>query len=625
MIRIPQRNLVKKFLSNSKAFSSSLNPNLFDSSNSSSQDSKAQQLINADIKSNNPVPVFKKALLHAQKVAVKDINGEKTYSDLVSGSFKLSKQISDVCAKESLAKVAFLCNNDISYILSQWATWMSGQVALPLSASHPVELLEFYIQDSETNLIITTPQFEEKLKPLADKLKKPLHIIDQSNLIDAEATNLDEEQLLASLPAGSFYKKSPAMYLYTSGTTSKPKGVQVSYANIESQVAGLQHAWNIQPTDTILHTLPLHHTHGVINALLLPLNAGGKVIMLPKFESDNVWSYLLNINMPQKDRVTVYMGIPTSYNYLIQEYDKLFSKSSQMTEYIKTHCQNKIRLMISGSAPLPSTIFQRWKDITGHKLLERYGMTEIGMCLSNPLIEDKVRQRLPGFVGQPLPGVKVRIANSENAKDILVEASGEYNKGFWSQEQEDKAVLKIKPGLASDAEIIGSLQVQGPSVFKEYWNRAEATKQAFTDDGWFVTGDTACYDPTVNSFKIMGRNSVDIIKSRGYKISALEIETKLLENPLVEDCAVLGVPDEVLGQRIVALIVRRELKTNGEETVTEADRLLALRKWCESKFASYSMPTLTIVSKIPRNQLGKVNKAELVKDFVKKVNEIPVK
>ncbi|KAG5674326.1 hypothetical protein PVAND_004302 [Polypedilum vanderplanki] len=624
MIRIQQRNLIK-FFSNSRTLSSSnLNPN-FDSSNSSSQESKVQQLINADLKCNNPVPVFKRALLNSQKTAIKDINGEKTYLELISGSFKLSKQISDVCAKESLAKVAFLCNNDISYILSQWATWMSGQIAIPLSTAHPVELLEFYIQDSETNLIITTPQYEEKLKPLADKLKKPLHVIDQAALIDAESTNLDEESLLCNLPKGSFYKKSPALFLYTSGTTSKPKGVQMTYSNLEAQVSSLQHAWNIQSTDTILHALPLHHTHGIINALLLPLSAGGKVIMLPKFESDNVWSHLLNINMPQKDRVTVFMGIPTIFNYLIQEYDKLFSKSSQMTEYIKTHCQNKIRLMICGSAPLPNTVFQRWKDITGHKLLERYGMTEIGMCLSNPLTENKVRQRLPGFVGQPLPGVKVRVANAENPKDILLEASGEYNKGIWSQEQEDKAVVKIKQGLASDAEIIGSLQVQGPSVFKEYWNRESVTKEAFTEDGFFITGDTACYDPTVNSFKIMGRNSVDILKSKGYKISALEIETKLLENPLIEDCAVIGVPDEVLGQKIIALIVKRVNKTADESTVNETDNLLTLKKWCESKFASYSMPTLTFVSRIPRNQLGKVNKAELVKDFVKKANEVPAK
>lgn len=152
--------------------------------------------------------------------------------------------------------------------------------------------------------------------------------------------------------------------------------------------------------------------------------------------------------------------------------------------------------------------------------------------------------------------------------------------------------------------------MRGPNVFKEYWQREEATKSSFTSDGWFITGDTVCYDPTVNSFKIMGRNSVDIIKTRGYKVSALEIETKLLENQTIEDCAVLGVPDEVLGQKILALVVFKQ-ESQAEELIP------SLKKWCESKFANYSIPTVKIVSKIPRNQMGKVNKADLVKDIVK--------
>lgn len=188
-------------------------------------------------------------------------------------------------------------------------------------------------------------------------------------------------------------------------------------------------------------------------------------------------------------------------------------------------------------------------------------------------------------------------------------------------ENEEKATIKIKPGLTSDAEIIGGLQVRGPNVFKEYHNRAEATKSSFTDDGWFITGDTVCYDPTVNSFKIMGRNSVDIIKSKGYKVSALEIETKLLENPSITDCAVIGLPDDVTGQKVIALVVFKQ-----EE---QTDQLIPLlKKWCESKFASYSLPSIKVVNKIPRNQMGKVNKADLVKDIIKAMQattQAPVK
>lgn len=487
--------------------------------------------------------------------------------------------------------------------------------AVPLSAAHPPELLEYFIEDSQSNLIVTTPEFESRMKIVAERLNKPLLTFEHSQLINDETRTTDEESLITGIPDGQFYKTSPAMIVYTSGTTNKPKGVVFSHLNLDAQVACLSHAWNIQPNDTILHTLPLHHVHGLINAMLTPLSAGGKIIMLPKFETESVWSYLLNINMPQKDRVSLLMGVPTIYNYLIQDYDKLFSKNNQMKDYIKTHCKNKVRLMVSGSAPLPQPVFQRWKDITGHNLLERYGMTEIGMALSNTLKENKVRQRLPGFVGRPLPNVQVRIVNPEDADEVLLEAKGDF-KGFWSNDIDiESDTVDAKPGTTESTEVIGYLQVKGPTVFSEYWNKPEATKKEFTADGWFNTGDSVCFDSSVSSFKILGRNSCDIIKSRGYKISALEMETKLLENRIIEDCAVIGIPDEVYGQKIVALVVYR----NGKELESdeqEAEVVNALNKWCVSKFAEYSLPAIHITKSLPRNQMGKVNKADLVKEFL---------
>lgn len=503
----------------------------------------------------------------------------------------------------------------IKLLLTNLVSIINFLSAVPLSSAHPSELLEYFINDSQSNLIITTPEFESKLKPIAEKLNKPLLMIEQHQLIDEESRKLDEFSLIADIPDGQFYKNSPAMIAYTSGTTNKPKGVVLSHSNLEAQVASLTNAWNIQPTDTILHSLPLHHVHGLINAMLLPMTAGGKVIMLPKFDTEKVWTHLLNINMPQKDRVTLFMGVPTIYNYLIQEYDKLFSKDTQMAEYIKTHCKSKIRLMVSGSAPLPHTVFQRWHEITGHKLLERYGMTETGMALSNTLKEDKVKQRLPSFVGQPLPNVQIRITRPENINEVLLDAQGEANKGLWSSAEDEKtATIKISPGTPSDTETIGHLQVKGPAVFSEYWNKPEETKKEFTADGFFITGDSVCYDPTVSSFKILGRTSCDIIKSRGYKISALEMETKLLENRAIQDCAVIGIPHDAYGQQVVALVTRNVKEQESPEQ--EAEIVNAINKWCESKFADYSLPTVKIVSKLPRNQMGKVNKKELLEELI---------
>jgi malonyl-CoA/methylmalonyl-CoA synthetase len=289
-----------------------------------------------------------------------------------------------------------------------------------------------------------------------------------------------------------------------------------------------------------------------VNALILPLTVGAKVIMLPKFETQNVWSHLLNINLPQKNQVSVFMGVPTMYSYLIQEYDKLFRRKPEMTEYILKHCTTNVRLMISGSAPLPVPTFRRWKDITGHAILERYGMTEVGMALSNPLYQDTARKRQTGFIGLPLPLVSARIVSYENSKEVLMEMKGEFNKGLWSSTND---VMEV-----STKDAVGNLQIKGPSVFSSYLNKDKATHESFTEDGWFVTGDSVLFSSEAKSFKILGRESVDIIKSRGYKISALEMETKLREHSEIEDCAVLGVPDDVLGQKIYALIVHRESK-----------------------------------------------------------------
>lgn len=264
--------------------------------------------------------------------------------------------------------------------------------------------------------------------------------------------------------------------------------------------------------------------------------------------------------------------------------------------------------------------------LTGHNLLERYGMTEVGMALSNPLKEDQFKKRLPGLVGQPLPGVQVRISSPDSG-EVLLEAQGEFLVGLWSNEVDKQSdTIKVQSVNASgDSEIVGNLLVKSPSVFQEYWNKPEATKNEFTSDGWFKTGDSVSYDPKLNSFKILGRNSCDIIKSKGYKISALEMETKLLEHTLVEDCAVIGVPDETYGQKIVALIKYRN-PTDVESPEQKEEVIRALNKWCQNNFATYSQPSIIeIVSSVPRNLMGKVNKTDLVSDFVAKKSDAQVK
>jgi malonyl-CoA/methylmalonyl-CoA synthetase len=234
--------------------------------------------------------------------------------------------------------------------------------------------------------------------------------------------------------------------------------------------------------------------------------------------------------------------------------------------------------MVSGSAALPVQLLERWREATGHTLLERYGMTEIGMALSNP----PAGERVPGAVGRPLPGVEVRIV--------------------------DEAGRPLPEGEP------GELRVRGPGLFREYWRRPEATAEACRD-GWFATGDVALCEHGV--YRILGRKSQDIIKTGGYKVSALEIETVLRDHPAIADCAVVGVPDSEWGERVAAAVVLAPAAAGGAAAEAPSLDLDSLRAWARDRLAPYRLPTLLqVVEDLPRNAMGKVVKARVVEQFV---------
>ncbi|XP_012286073.1 acyl-CoA synthetase family member 3, mitochondrial isoform X2 [Orussus abietinus] len=542
------------------------------------------------------VPVFKRAVKFGDKTALRDIHGDYTYRGLFLSSRQFANQLSQMLDGVLQKRIAFMLPNDASYVITQWACWMSGQIAVPLSALSPTPVLDYYIKDSDATVIVTTSELVPLLEPLANNTKKHLVVFDDTLRIlamkpsDKMANNkqISQSDSEDSLEAGmkdDFYNLSDAMFVYTSGTTGKPKGAVLTHKNLQSQVNALVSAWKWSEKDIVLHTLPLNHIHGIVNVLLCSLYAGARCVMLPKFETSSVWSQLLGINLANTERVNMYMAVPTIYVKLIQEFDQLFSKNSKMTEYIHNVCTTKIRLMVSGSAPLPKPIFDRWEQITGHRLLERYGMTETGMVLSNPLDGE----RIPGTVGTPLPGVSTRVMKpgvSEDDTEILVQNIAE-----------KKDVFSKTKGPIS-----GDLQVKGDSVFRQYWNKSEATAAVFTSDGWFKTGDTVEYENGI--YKMLGRSSVDIIKTGGYKVSALEVETVLLGHPDIIDCAVVGLPDITWGQKIAAIVVARE----GSEVI-----LSQLRKYAKKSLQAYAVPTvLKVVDKIPKNSMGKVNKPDLL-------------
>jgi len=328
--------------------------------------------------------------------------------------------------------------------------------------------------------------------------------------------------------------------------------VITTHANNEAQVRSLVEAWGWRSDDHIPLFLPLHHVHGIINILTCGLWSGATVEVFEGFDADKVLARVAD------GAFTLFMAVPTIYVKLIRAIEE--TELGERQRIIAGF--GGMRLMISGSAALPASDHEHWTDLTGQKLLERYGMTEIGMGISNPLDGE----RRPGAVGRPLPGVEVR----------LVSESGEVIEG------EDEP---------------GEIQIRGSAVFLEYWRNPEVTAESFVD-GWFKTGDMAILE--IGYYRILGRLSVDIIKSGGYKLSALEIEDALRQHPAIRECAVVGVEDDTWGE---AVAVAAEIHEGAE---LELD---GLRGWASDKLSKYKLPKLLeVVGALPRNAMGKVTK-----------------
>jgi malonyl-CoA/methylmalonyl-CoA synthetase len=488
--------------------------------------------------------LFLNALNYKAKIAIISNGDSYTYDQLINESKGSAKAL--LGEKEDLneARVAFMVQPGFDYVKIQWAIWQAGGIAVPICVSYPVASIEHVLDDALCSVIICDSEFKASLVPFAKSRDIPLlsSSIGISSNIDLPKVNADRS----------------AMILYTSGTTGKPKGVVTTHSNIEAQISTLVKAWHWSEEDHILNVLPLHHVHGIINVVSCALWSGATCQFINKFEAKAVIDIFLD------GKVNVFMSVPTIY-YKLTSYWETLSKTEQKDIY---DCMNQFRLMISGSAALPISTMEQWKKISGQTLLERYGMTEIGMAISNSYSED----RLPGFIGKPLPSVEIRLLD-ENGNPVKEGKTGE-------------------------------IQVKGANVFKEYWNNESATKAAFTPDGWFITGDVAKVEN--GNYKIVGRKSVDIIKSGGYKISALEIEEVLRTHPQIKDCAVLGIPDVEWDEIICASLVLD----------TDSIDLNSLKNWMKELLPNYKTPRKYLIQDdLPRNVMGKVTKNELKKFF----------
>ncbi len=493
--------------------------------------------------------IIQKARRYNQRTAIISKGDGYTYDQLLISSEKFALKLLQGLKDLNEARVAFMVEPGFDYVYVQWGIWRAGGIAVPLCVSHPMASLQYTIEDSRASIIVASDQFESLLAPLAKE--KALSLI----------TPDCQDNLTGTLPEIS--SEGHAMILYTSGTTGLPKGVVTSHANIEAQIIALIVAWEWQPDDHILNVLPLHHVHGIINVISCALWSGACCQFVEKFSPQEVF------NIFQQRQVNLFMSVPTIYFKLITYWENLTDDQQDAI----TVCMQDFRLMVSGSAALPSSVMNKWSKISGQILLERYGMTEMGMAISNPLNGERKAR----FIGQPLPDVQIRLVD-------------EYN----------NIVAEGKPG---------EIQVKGPSVFKEYWNKPEATKESFSEDGWFLTGDIAVFEN--GSYKILGRSSVDIIKSGGYKISALEIEEVLRTHPHIKDCGVVGIPDDEWGEIVVACLVLDTKEIN----------ISHLKDWQKERLPGYKIPRHYIIrDDLPRNTMGKMTKNKLKAMFVNHID-----
>jgi len=476
------------------------------------------------------------ATLAESQATIEDSSGKHAVGSVVRSAVALAKSLSESGVAAG-GRVLLDGPASAAWARAFFALSALGAIAVPVARVSTRAELEYLARDSGATRALVTHEGETAFPPSVETIRAPW----------AEPPPGLDVALREAKPG------DVALVLYTSGTTGAPKGALITQKNLATQTAILEEAWGLVPSDVLLHALPMHHLHGIVVAFLSSLFAGASVIALPKFDAEAM--------LDGAKRATVMMAVPTMYTRMLEAFDR--APEEKQKEWSTS--LRGLRLLTSGSAALPVSLAERLRSIAGVLPLERYGMTEIGMALSNPLDPGGRRE---GRVGAPLPSVEVRIVDDT--------------------------------GKGCDGP--GELWVRGPSVFAGYHGRDEATRDSFRD-GWFLTGDVAERNAS-GSIRLLGRSSVDILKSGGEKVSAIEVEEVVREHPSVADAAVVGVPDETWGDRVVAFVIVKPGVATDDAS---------LRAFAKERLAPYKVPKeFRFVEAFPRNAMGKVQKRLLV-------------
>jgi len=432
-----------------------------------------------------------------------------------------------------------------------------GIIFIPLNTNYTAAEVEYFIKDSECKSFITTTKMLKNLVSQDKKVSCKIETID-ADYTGSFFSDFDENEPLEIIEKQN--EDDIAAILYTSGTTGRSKGAMLSQKNLLSNALTLSESWGFTASDVLLHALPIYHTHGLFVATNIALASGSQIRFLKKFDEDDIIA-----NLPYS---TVMMGVPTFYTRLLanRKFNKEITKN--------------MRLFISGSAPLLKETHEKFQYLTGHKILERYGMTETNMITSNPYNGE----RKAGTVGLALEDVKVRVVALEGEKEVAKNGG------------------------------IGIVEVRGPNVFKGYWKQSGKTKSEFRDDGYFITGDMGFLDKD-NYLTIVGRNK-DLIITGGLNVYPKEIETVIDTDSKVEESAVIGVSHPDFGEGIVAIIVEKKGHKIDQKV---------LHATLQKNLAAFKLPKkVHIIKELPRNTMGKVQKnvlRDMYKDEFRKINK----
>ncbi|WP_210496668.1 malonate--CoA ligase [Microvirga antarctica] len=462
-----------------------------------------------------------------------------TYDDLVRFSGRLANALVASHVKPG-DRVAVQVEKSVPALVLYLATIRAGAVYLPLNTAYTLTELAYFIDDAEPALVICDPAKLEGVGDLASRVGAGTLTMDADG--DGTMMALCDQQSNDFQTVGRAGSDLAAI-LYTSGTTGRSKGAMLSHDNLMSNALTLIETWRFTPDDVLIHALPIYHTHGLFVASNVTLFSGASMIFLPKFDADEVLA-----RMPS---ATTLMGVPTFYVRLLQHAGLTAASTARM------------RLFVSGSAPLLAETHRAWKARTGHAILERYGMTETNMNTSNPYDGE----RLPGSVGFPLPGISLRVTDSE---------SGE--------------ILPTNE--------IGMIEVRGPNVFHGYWRMPEKTASEFRPDGFFITGDLGKCDARGYVF-IVGRGK-DLVITGGFNVYPKEVEDEIDAVPGVFESAVIGLPHGDLGEAVTAVVVCAAGSPVDERAILDA---------LDGRLARFKLPKrILFADDLPRNAMGKVQK-----------------